>query len=150
MLTVNRMRPRTRPWGLFNPLHHDLNRELAEWLNRAGGAVRTPMGVWTRGDAAIVAIELPGRVLDDIEVSLLGQVVTLEAKAPALNLAGDLPEDVQLVRRERSATDIRRQIELPFAIDATRTEATYERGLLVLRLRAPETAQPARIDVQAG
>lgn len=146
MLTTNRLHQPVQAWKLFNQMQADFGRELSDWLAAASSTNRLPLGVWTKGSDAFIAVELPGREPADIDVSVHRDVVTIETKSSSASL----PERAKFLRRERTLDGMKRQVQLPFEADAEKVDATYERGLLVLRLTAHESAQPAKIEVKAG
>jgi HSP20 family protein len=146
MLTANRIRPYTLPWKLFEQVHEDLNREFSDWFGSA--ASHNPsVGVWTKDGSALVAMELPGRELSDIDVTVQRNGLKIEAKPVAED---SLPESASYLRQERSRQQVQRRFQFPFELDPQSVEATYERGLLVVRLAAHESTQPAKIEVKAG
>jgi HSP20 family protein len=146
MLTVNRIRPYASPWRLFEQVHEDLNREFSDWFHSA--ATHDPsVGVWTKDGSALVAMELPGRELADIDVAVHRNGLKIEAKAAA---GESVPESASFLRLERSRQQVQRRFQFPFELDPESVEATYERGLLVVRLSAHESTQPAKIEVKAG
>jgi HSP20 family protein len=76
------------------------------------------------GDSVSMAADLPGLSLDDIELAIEGETVTLKASSkprPA-------PEGFTALRRERQPIAIEWSFELPYAIDAAAATATLERG----------------------
>jgi HSP20 family protein len=146
MLATNRLQYPGNAWNLFNQMQEDFSRELSGWFAAASTTSKLPLGVWTKDNEALIAVELPGRESSDIDVSVHRDVVTIETK-PA---AEELPEVATILRRERSLDGMRRQFQLPFEPDPDRIDATYERGMLVLRLTAHESMQPAKIEVKAG
>ena len=146
MLTANRIRPYTMPWSLFEQVHEDVNRELTDWFTSAA-TNDASVGVWTKDDSALVAMELPGCELADIDVAVHHNGLKIEAKSTADE---SLPESAGILRRERSRQGVQRRFQFPFEVDPESVEATYERGLLVVRLSAHESSQPAKIEVKAG
>lgn len=146
MLTANRIRPYTTPWRLLNQFQEDFNRELSDWFT-AASPEDPSLGVWTKEGAAVVAMELPGHELSDIDVSVHRNGLRIETKA---NADEEFPESARILRRERSRAGVQHRLQFPFEIDPESVEATYERGLLVVRLAAHESAQPAKIEVKAG
>lgn len=146
MLMTNRIRPYAAPWRLFHQMQTDINRELSDWLASASSSSQPPLGIWTKEGQAIVALELPGQELANIDVSVHRNVLTIETKP----VQEELPEGARVLRRERMREGLQRQVQLPFELDPQSVNATYERGLLVLRMSAHESAQPVRIEVKAG
>jgi HSP20 family protein len=93
-----------------------------------------------------MAADLPGLSLDDIELAIEGETVTLKASSKPR----PVPEGFTALRRERQPIAIEWSFELPYAIDAAAATATLERGQLRVTLpKAPE-AKPRVIPVKAG
>lgn len=146
MLTTNRLRPRTAPWFLFDQLQKDLHREFSDWLTSGPASDRSLVNVWSKEGAAILTLEAPGRSHEDFDVSIQRDVISIEAKESTF----DLPEGATSIRSERTNAGFQRQIQLPFEIDQEQIEASYERGLLIVRLQAVKSEQPAKVAVTAG
>ncbi|MCX8024762.1 MAG: Hsp20/alpha crystallin family protein [Thermanaerothrix sp.] len=105
-----------------------------------------PMNVWTNNDGAVVTVELPGVKPEQIEVSVVGDTLTLRGQ----RVAEDLPEGAHYQRRERFQGEFARSLQLPFTIDADHVEAQYENGILTITLPRAEADKPKRITVQAA
>ncbi|MDT8898176.1 Hsp20/alpha crystallin family protein [Thermanaerothrix sp. 4228-RoL] len=105
-----------------------------------------PMNVWTNPEGAVVTVELPGVNPEQIEVSVVGDTLTLRGK----RVAEDLPEGARYQRRERFQGEFARSLQLPFSIDADHVEAQYENGILTITLPRAEADKPKRITVQAA
>lgn len=105
-----------------------------------------PMNVWTNNEGAVVTVELPGVNPEQIEVSVVGDTLTLRGK----RVAEDLPEGARYQRRERFQGEFARSLQLPFTIDADHVEAQYENGILTITLPRAEADKPKRITVQAA
>jgi HSP20 family protein len=105
-----------------------------------------PMNVWTNSEGAVVTVELPGVNPEQIEVSVVGDTLTLRGK----RVAEDLPEGARYQRRERFQGEFARSLQLPFTIDADHVEAQYENGILTITLPRAEADKPKRITVQAA
>jgi HSP20 family protein len=97
-----------------------------------------------RGDGIALFADLPGLRLEDIDLSIQGEVVTLEAKPKARTV----PEGFTPLRRERQPAAVRWSFELPYPIDAAAASAVLEQGRLSVTLpKAPE-AKPRNIPVK--
>ncbi|WP_322807688.1 Hsp20/alpha crystallin family protein [Thermanaerothrix sp.] len=105
-----------------------------------------PMNVWTNSEGAVVTVELPGVNPEQIEVSVVGDTLTLRGK----RVAEELPEGARYQRRERFQGEFARSLQLPFTIDADHVEAQYENGILTITLPRAEADKPKRITVQAA
>lgn len=94
----------------------------------------------------VVTAELPGMDPNDIDVALDGDVLTIRGeKAEDRETA----EDDRYVR-ERTYGRFERRITLPDGIDADRMKATYDQGVLVVRVEIPEeiSDQPKHIPIK--
>jgi HSP20 family protein len=79
----------------------------------------------------MVKADLPGIKKEDIKVAIEGNLVTIEAQT-----AGETEEKLsgRLVRRERYAGQQYRRFSLPQDIDDTNAAASYDNGVLSLKL----------------
>ena len=98
-----------------------------------GGSVA--VDVEDAGDEFVVTADLPGYDRDDIDVQLAGERLTLSADRSTSSETG---RDGTYVRRERRQQSVSRSVRLPEPVDETGTEATYNHGVLTVRLPKAE------------
>ena len=103
-----------------------------------------PVDVYTEGDTFVIETALPGLNPETVNVSVLGNQVSLSGDYPAP------PEGRQYLCRERGTGHFERTLYLPTELDVNRTEARYEHGLLRLVIPKAEHAKPRRIRVVGG
>jgi HSP20 family protein len=145
------MRPyasRTSSWREMERLRREMNRLFNDWPTRArwGTAPSYPaMNVWTDEDSAVVTAELPGVILDDMDISVEDDVLTLRGSRQP-----DEVEDVTYHRRERRYGTFLRTFRLPFRVDAEKVEATFTNGVLNIALPRAEADKPKKIAIRAG
>ena len=111
-------------------------------------------GTWTRptamamdayrsGDKFVVAFDLPGVDPDAIELDVERNVLTVKAeRRPAL-----VGEHVEMQVAERPLGVFSRQLFLGDTLDAERIDASYEAGVLTLRIPIAERAKPRKIAI---
>jgi len=99
----------------------------------------------TEGEVDVKAA-LPGIKPEEVEVSINKDVLTI--KAEHKSDAEDTKRDYY--RREISYGSYQRSFSLPFAVDADKAEASFENGMLTLRLPKAEALRPKQIKVTAG
>jgi HSP20 family protein len=104
------------------------------------------VNVWADEDAQLVTAEMPGVDMQDIEISVLGDVLTLSGSRKE----EELPEDSRYHRRERSCGTFTRSVQLPYPVDADKVEATLEKGVLHIRLPRAEESRPRKIAVRSA
>lgn len=99
------------------------------------------------GDAITVEALAPGLAPDSLEISVVGDQLTISGEKP------DLGENVKpeaYHRSERSAGKFVRSIAIPVPVDQSRATAEYKNGLLVVTLPKSEEAKPKKIAVSVS
>lgn len=115
------------------------------WLTLAGGQWAPAIDVWETSDDIVVSAALPGIAPDDVEVTLTGQTLTLKGEIAA----DEERSSDQYLLRERRYGAFHRQLNLPVRVDSDHVQASFENG--VLRLRIPKAAEvrPRQIEIKA-
>ena len=103
------------------------------------------VNIWSNNDEAVVVAEVPGLELDDIEISVEGQTLTLSG----IRKSPDQGDGKEFHRRERADGSFKRNIGLPFDIDPDKVEANYNRGVLKVRLPRHEKDKPRKIELKS-
>lgn len=93
----------------------------------------------------VVTAELPGIDPDDVEVTLDGDVLVIKGEKTEDK---ELSEDDRYLR-ERSYGEFSRRIPLPDGVSAEKMTASYDKGILTVRITLPEEteAEPRQIPV---
>jgi HSP20 family protein len=105
-----------------------------------------PMDAYRAGDEFVVAFDLPGVAPDTIELDVDRDVLTVKAeRRPAVT--GD---DVQTQVSERPLGVFSRQLFLGDSLDTDHIKASYEAGVLTLRIPVHERAKPRKIEITSG
>lgn len=140
-----------QPFGFrdMERLRRDMDRLFESSFSavqRQRGAGFPAMNVWTNKDEGIiVSAELPGFKPEDIEISATGDTLTLSGK----RLPDERDDSVQYHRRERTFGEFTRTIQLPYAVNADKVEATMQHGVLQISLPRTEVEKPRQIMVKA-
>lgn len=132
-------------WEGLDRLREEVNRMFDRTILENGGTREfPPVNIWMSDDDVLIRAELPGLGAGSIEVSMLGNVLTLRGarKAEALG------EKAELLRDERWERAFARSIELPIAVDAQKAQATCERGVLSVRMPRAASEKPRAIPVK--
>jgi len=133
-------------WDEMERLQREMNR-LFEGVERGW----TPssgfpaLNVWMNDEGAVVTAELPGIEVKDIDISVVGETLTLTGERGL----EDLPKDAAYHRQERGVGKFTRTIDLPFQVDGTKVQATLEKGILRVLLPRAEQDKPRKITVKA-
>lgn len=97
-------------------------------------------------DDYVVKASLPGINPDDLDVTYDANTLTIKGE---IRKEEDV-EDRRYHLRERRYGTFSRSISLPSAIKGEKIEASYDAGVLTLRLPKSEEAKPKRIKVRSS
>jgi len=115
----------------------------------------TPVtGTWTRpttmpcdayrnGDELVIAFDLPGGDPDAINIDVERNVLTVKAERRPV----DLGENATVQLSERPLGVFSRQLFLGDALDTAAVDASYDNGVLMLRIPVAEQAKPRKITI---
>jgi HSP20 family protein len=126
----------------FDPFR-DLDRLSEAMLGGSRSARMMPMEAFRRGDELIVALDLPGVDLDDIEVTVERNVVTVRSTRRPARQEGD-----EVVVDERAQGEFSRQLFLGDNLDPGRLNASLERGVLTLTIPVSPESKPRRVEIE--
>jgi len=136
------------PWQEFERMRREMDRVAANFYeNRPRVAPGYPaINVWANQDGAVITAELPGVAPEDIDISVVGEILTLTGtRQPEV-----LQEGEKYHRRERSQGKFTRTFELPFAVEADQVEAIFEKGVLQVYLPRAEAEKPKKIAIKTA
>jgi len=125
------------PWAQLERFQNDMNRLFSQAARPSWAASpQLPsMNIWTGEEGALVTAALPGVRPDNLDISVLGQTLTLRGRRDPEALR----DDEAYHRRERPHGEFSRSVELPFRVDAQKVVAEFKDGVLELMLpRAAE------------
>jgi HSP20 family protein len=97
-----------------------------------------------RGDELVLTGDLPGFEAEDIDVRVKERTLHVAAEHDETSEASE----GEYVRRERRRSAVSRSIPLPTAVDTEEITATYNNGVLTVRMPKTEpSSEGTRIDV---
>jgi HSP20 family protein len=100
-----------------------------------------PMDAWRDGDTFHVEFDLPGVNPDSIDLDVERNVVTVKAERPAR------ADNAELIAAERPRGVFSRQLVLGDNLDTERIAASYDAGVLTLKIPVAEQAKPRKISI---
>jgi HSP20 family protein len=99
-----------------------------------------------RKDAYLVAVELPGLMADDLEITMEDGLLTIQGERQFTSESSEQ----QYHRVERRYGAFRRSITLPAQVQAEQIEASFDNGVLEIVVPKAEETKPKRIEVRPG
>jgi len=95
--------------------------------------------------SVFVNVEVPGIEVDDVEITLENQVLSIRGSLKTKDREGWNP-----IGREYEEGDYERIFTLSDEVDADKIKANHTNGVLHLELPKAEAKRPRRIEVKAG
>ena len=127
----------------FAQFDRQFNRQFTRLAQRDGAAM--PMdGVRRDGEIAL-RFDLPGADPASIDVTVDRGVLTVTAKREQEYAEGD-----KLFIRERISGTFTRRVRLSDDLDSAAVEASFNDGVLSVRIPVAEKAQPRKIEIQGA
>jgi HSP20 family protein len=138
-MEVDTMLMRTDPF-------RELDRLTQQVFGNAGTPTRPaamPMDAWRDGEEFVVEFDLPGVDVDSIDLDVERNVLTVRAERPART------DNVELIAGERPRGMFSRQLFLGETLDTEHIAASYDAGVLTLRIPVAERAKPRKITISS-
>ncbi len=110
----------------------------------SGRGIYPALNIFEDGDTLVLKAQVPGLDRESLKVELEENHLMLAGTAKV----HEAPEDSRYHRRERRAREFRRAFRLPYEVDPEKASASYEDGILTVRLEKAEAAKPRQIAVQ--
>jgi HSP20 family protein len=118
-----------------------------QWMSgpRPGTTSMPAVNMWEDEQHIYAEAELPGLTPDQVQVSVLGDALTISG-----NRQINLPEGATVIRRERGDVSFERSIRLPAEVQSDSVEASLRNGVLTISMAKAPEHQPRRIEVRSG
>jgi HSP20 family protein len=101
------------------------------------------INVWEKDNSIIVTTELSGMDAENINVSVAGNMLTIDGTIKA----DPIKEGETYIRQERRLGNFQRNFKLPFSVDSAKVEAKYEKGILQITLPGIKEDLPKKIKI---
>ena len=123
-------------------------RDLDRLTEQLWGTATRPsvmaMDAWRDGDEFVVEFDLPGVSPDSVDLDVERNVLTVRAERPALD------GNRELIAAERPRGVFSRQLILGDNLDTDSVAASYNAGVLTVRIPVAEQAKPRKIEISAA
>jgi len=110
---------------------------------REGHVYQLPLDAYTTEDAVVIEAAIPGAAPESVDITVDNDVLTITAQIPAPPTEGRT-----YAINERFAGTLRRSLNLNVPVQAEKAEASFENGVLTLRLPKREEIKPKKITIQ--
>jgi len=125
----------------------ELDRLTQQFFGANGTPARPavmPMDAYRSGNEYVVQFDLPGVSPESVDLDVERNVLTVRAERTP-----DYGENVEVTVAERPRGVFSRQLFLGETLDAENIRATYDTGVLTLRIPVAEQAKPRKITINS-
>jgi HSP20 family protein len=135
-------------WQGVNRLRDEMDRLFGDWYRELPGATPFPaLNVVEEKETFRVEAELPGMALEDLEILVKGNELTISGtRKPGV----EAEEKAVYHRQERGTGGFSRTIRLPVEVDPDHADAKLQHGVLTLTLPKVAEARPRKIEIKTG
>jgi HSP20 family protein len=145
---------RWEPAREINSLQNEMNRLFGTFFDASatpagGGSPRRwipAMDLVETDDHFVLRADLPGLSEDDVELALEDNVLTLSGERKTEHEE----RGEGFYRLERAAGTFSRSLTLPEGVDGDAIAATFDKGVLEVRIPKPEQRKPRKLQIQVG
>ena len=122
----------------------ELDRLTQQVFGTAARPAAMPMDAWQEDGEFVVAFDLPGISPDAVDLNVERNVLTVRAERRDAT-----QPNVELVVSERPRGVFSRQLILGDTLDTENIKASYDVGVLTLRIPVAEQAKPRKIEIES-
>lgn len=122
----------------------ELDRLTQQVFGTAARPAAMPMDAWQEDGEFVVAFDLPGVMPDKVDLNVERNVLTVRAERQ-----DPTQPNVELVVAERPRGVFSRQLILGDTLDTEKIKASYDAGVLTLRIPVLEKAKPRKIEIES-
>jgi HSP20 family protein len=145
---------RWEPARELNSLQSEMNRLFNTFFDvPAGGANGATLRRWVPAmdlveteDRYVLRADLPGLSEGDINIEVENNVLTVSGERKSEHQ----DEGEGYYRVERAFGTFSRSLTLPEGVDPDAVEASFDKGVLEVRIPKPEETKPRRVEVSVG
>jgi HSP20 family protein len=144
---------RYAPARELSSLHSEMNRLFNSFFDTPTTGNGAPARRWIPAmdvveadDHYVLTADLPGLGEDEVNIEVAENVLTVSGERKSEH------EDKRdgYVRVERSYGSFRRSLTLPEGVDADAVSASFDKGVLEVRIPKPEQRKPRRVEIKVG
>ena len=137
------------PWTEFERIRQGLDELSRTYVDKGKAQNRTnvypALNIFEEADRLIVTTELPGVKVQDLELSLEGETLTIKGKRDNQQTE----KSASYHRREIESGSFSRAINLPIKVDLEQIGAKLNNGILVITLAKASAVTPRQIKISA-
>ncbi|MBI2934881.1 MAG: Hsp20/alpha crystallin family protein [Chloroflexi bacterium] len=156
-MAIEVWRPRTvTPFRLLDEMEQEMEQMMSPsmisplrrlWRRWPGDgmALAPDIDLYDREDKFLMRMDLPGVKKEDIDISMVGDTITVK---------GERKRETEIKDEEYRRSEVcygafSRSVTLPGSVDASKIEANLREGVLEVVMPKTEAAKPSKIQIKA-
>jgi HSP20 family protein len=112
---------------------------------QSGDGQMVPVDVFASNDDVVVQAILPGVKPEDVDITVEGNTLTIAGDTSSM-----IPDREGLMLQEIRRGKFVRALTLPEGLEADKATATFEDGILTLRIPKAQQVKPRQIKISTG
>jgi HSP20 family protein len=144
---------RWEPAREINSLQQEMNRLFSTFFDTPGSGPGNGVRRWVPAmdlvetdDSFVLRADLPGLSEGDVNIELEENVLTVSGERKAEHEE----RKEGYYRVERATGTFRRSLTLPEGVNADAIGATFDKGVLEVKIPKPEERKPRKVQIQVG
>jgi HSP20 family protein len=143
---------RWEPVRELHSMQQEMNRLFNTFFDAPNGTTSNPrrwvpaMDLVELEDHFVLRADLPGLEEGDVKLEIADDVLTLSGERKFEHQ----DREEGFFRLERGAGSFTRSLTLPDGVDAEKIEASFDKGVLEVRIPKPEQRKPRRVEIAVG
>ena len=146
---------RWEPVREINSIQSEMNRLFNTFFDTPAGSGGTngmarrwvpPMDLVEAGEEFVLKADLPGLAESDVKIEVEDTTLTISGERKSEHES----KDEGYYRLERATGAFSRSLTLPEGVDLEQIKATFDNGVLEVRIPKPEERKPRRVEISVG
>jgi len=131
-------------WQEMDRLRKEFDNLFSGYQRVTDSGTYPLLNVYDNRDEIIVTAELPGMTKEKVNITFMDEVLTLSGKLEPIQET----QKMTAVRRERSIGSFEKRVHVPFKVQQDKISASFENGVLTIRMPKSEVAKPKTITIE--
>lgn len=148
-MAIQRWEPFKEMMSLRNAMDRLLEESFVSpsrlFMEREGFGL-VPVDVYQTDKDVIVKASLPGYKPEEVDISITGDILTIKGE----HKEEQETEEENYFYKERRYGSFSRSIPIPVEVKSEKAEATFDNGVLMLKMPKAEISKPKQIKIKAG
>jgi HSP20 family protein len=131
--------------SLHEAMDRLFNESVVPSQGTDNGSLALPVNIREEKDRYVITAALPGVRPEDVQIEATSNTITISGETSDEREV----DEGEYVRRERRFGRFLRMLELPLEVNADGAEASFENGILTLRVPKSEATKPKQVRVNS-